>query len=755
MNQRLVASLSLVLLISLDEVAWGDLFEMPEGRRSLELVTVEEPGNRPDESGRGDVPYVYRIGKYEVTTAQWVEFLNAKGKADRDGGLWNNDMDSALSGPGVRCEIRRDGEAGHYRYSVGPELSNRPVTCVSFLDACRFCNWLHNGQGDGDTEAGAYTLNGPSGSDGRSIRRNAGAKYFVPSEDEWYKAAYFDPQKPGGAGYWDYPVRSDITPDRDRDSPRGVNHYVGGYLDPKGFFTDVGTFAKAAGPWGTFDQGGNALEWTEAFDPPFLRRLWGGAFNMTDGGINRPAPNRFHESRSDVPSVGFRIAAAVDPRGFVPVEAAVDADMTPAIVDYPRRPWKDPRTGKPFFPLAWFSYDSNPEDLDQLAEEGANLVLYINTPADLDTEEQTVDNIAKMLRYLDHAEGRGIRVLMQVGGWYGGHIRKDAVEIDRQRRYIKAICKHPALFGYQLYDEPEYAAGGGLGVEEQQRLREFVDAFQSLRRSIREWDDNPDHMISVVFNLVPLSSWTDYLPVLDSFQVDRYPLDKEQAYFGHRGDWGPLMMAWSMSHGAKALFDHPQLRNPAPCMQGVGWLHTESGQLGLWRDPLYEETRFMAYSSLTNGAWGVFHWIRRFGRPDSPAILANVSRLHRELRSLFPALEQSYERPSLEVRHNHESITRGFLTDSVADITTLGLEDETHYYVIVSDNSGTFTDVTLRLKLPRMDSHMARKAEVLNEQWHRTIGYSEETGEWVIDKHTMCFGDINIWAIPKTAPPDE
>ena len=144
MNRRLVASLSLVLLISLDEVAWGDLFEMPEGRMSLELVTVEQPGNRPDESGRGDVPYVYRIGKYEVTTAQWVEFLNAKGKADRDGGLWNNDMDSALSGPGVRCEIRRDGEAGQYRYSVAPELSNRPVTCVSFLDACRFCNWLHN-----------------------------------------------------------------------------------------------------------------------------------------------------------------------------------------------------------------------------------------------------------------------------------------------------------------------------------------------------------------------------------------------------------------------------------------------------------------------------------------------------------------------------------------------------------------------------------------------------------------------------------
>jgi hypothetical protein len=31
-----------------------------------------------------------------------VEFLNANAKADRDGGLWNNDMDSKPSGEGVR-----------------------------------------------------------------------------------------------------------------------------------------------------------------------------------------------------------------------------------------------------------------------------------------------------------------------------------------------------------------------------------------------------------------------------------------------------------------------------------------------------------------------------------------------------------------------------------------------------------------------------------------------------------------------------
>jgi hypothetical protein len=62
----------------------------------------------------------------------------------------------------------------------------------------------------------------------------------------------------------------------------------------------------------------------------------------------------------------------------------------------------------------------------------------------------------------------------------------------------------------------------------------------------------------------------------------------------------------------------------------------------------------MAYSSLTVGAWGVFHWIRRFGRPESPAINENLGRLHRELRTLIPAFTRSYEKPPFTVRHNHD-----------------------------------------------------------------------------------------------------
>ena len=746
---------SLLLAIGLGspEPLAADLFHLPAGLKSLELVTVGDPGNAADTNGFGAVPYPFQISKHEVTTAQYVAFLNAKAKSDLDGNLWNNDMDKSRSGEGARCEIRRSGEKGDYRHTVAPEFANRPVSHVSFLDACRFCNWLHNGQGDGDTETGAYTLNGYTGTDGRRIRRNPEAKFFVPTDDEWYKAAYYDAQKPGGPGYWKYPTRNDTKPGRDRASINAANWMDDRHLDTNYYFLDVGSFPKSPSAYGTLDQAGNVAEWTEGLKPPFLRSVWGGSFDTDDAGRNIPMPNLALSSRSDEGGIGFRIAAAV-PGSPITVSKAPALEQTSAVVDFPRKPWRDPLTKKPFFPLAWFSYASDEKDLDELARQGANLVLFVNAPCDTKTDEQAEENIRKMRAYLDQAQRRKIRVLVQNSGPWKAHMKNDAAMLDRQRRWVGAVHDHPALFGYQLYDEPEYGAGFSLGVPGQKHLKHFAGSLLAARQSLRSWDPNPDRMISVVFNLVPLSSWTEFLPSVDSFQVDRYPLDKEQAYFGHRGDWGPLIMAWSMAHGVEALRDHAQLRNPSPCMQGVGSDHTEVGTLGVWRNPLYDETRYMAYSSLTVGAWGVFHWIRRFGRPESPAIDENVGRLYRELRALIPAFERSYEKPPFSVRHNHESITRNFLTDSVADITTLALEDETNYYLIVSDNSGTFSDVTLRLKGLNLATTRSRPVEALNESWSRTLAYSEDSGEWVLDPHTMCFGDINVWVIPK-APPAE
>ena len=152
--------LSLLATNTVASPAAADVFAMPEGLVSLAFVEVGSPGNPPDTNGRGAVAYRFRIARHEVTAAQWVDFLEHAGRAEPDGGLWNNDMDTERSGEGPRCEIRRAGDPGAFRYTVARDRADRPVTHVSVLDACRVCNWLHNGQGDGDTETGAYTLAG-------------------------------------------------------------------------------------------------------------------------------------------------------------------------------------------------------------------------------------------------------------------------------------------------------------------------------------------------------------------------------------------------------------------------------------------------------------------------------------------------------------------------------------------------------------------------------------------------------------------
>lgn len=64
---------------------------------------------------------------------------------------------------------------------------------MSYFDALRFVNWLHNGQGDGDTETGAYTLLGGTPTPSNElVGRNPGAQIFLPTDAEWYKAAFYD-----------------------------------------------------------------------------------------------------------------------------------------------------------------------------------------------------------------------------------------------------------------------------------------------------------------------------------------------------------------------------------------------------------------------------------------------------------------------------------------------------------------------------------------------------------------------------------
>jgi len=279
-------------------------------------------------------------------------------------------------------------------------------------------------------------------------------------------------------------------------------------------------------------------------------------------------------------------------------------------------------------------------------------------------------------------------------------------------------------------------------------LLAFLDRLAKVRDAIRGADPNPHRTVQCVFNYIPnegigIGDWKPFLPVIDTFQVDRYPIATETPYFP-QGDWGALRVAWQIAHALEAVEGGAHL-NPAPVLQGIGLSYFEGGAAH-WRDPLYDETRYMAYSALASGGWGTIHWIRG---ASSPGIRRNVARLYAELRRLLPALEASWERPPFAVSHNHEGITRGFLPDLIPDIATIALEDETSFYLIAVDNSAVFLDVTFRMKLPGMEGKAAREAVVLNEDWGRKLDYDEKTKEWVIPPHTMRYGDVNIWVIGK------
>jgi formylglycine-generating enzyme required for sulfatase activity len=179
---------------------------------------VGDPGNAADTvvmndgtTGYGSVGYAYRIGTYDVTVGQYCQFLNAVAATDTYG-VYDRYTATDYSTIG----IEQSGSPGSYTYSVtgsDPQAANCPMFCVTWGDAARFCNWLQNGQptgpeGPGTTETGAYTLNGDT-TNLMTETRNSGATYFIPSENEWYKAAYFDP---ANSTYWTYPTQSNSTP---------------------------------------------------------------------------------------------------------------------------------------------------------------------------------------------------------------------------------------------------------------------------------------------------------------------------------------------------------------------------------------------------------------------------------------------------------------------------------------------------------------------------------------------------------------
>jgi sulfatase modifying factor 1 len=265
--------------------AIGALITSASASVTIDWVTVGNAGNAPDPlTGFGAVAYEYKIGKYEVTNAQYGAFLNAAAQTDSYG-LYNPSM----SGYG----ISRSGSSGSYTYSVTTALANRPVEYVSWFDAARFANWLANGQGSGNTETGAYTLNGAISG---IILANAGAQVYIPTENEWYKAAYYNG---ANSTYSLYPNGQNTITTADAN-----------YNNSVGSATDVGSYSGDASSYGTFDQGGNVWEWSDAVIAGEDRRIHGGGWAFLGPGLASSDEGRADPSYETF-FVGFRLASAV------------------------------------------------------------------------------------------------------------------------------------------------------------------------------------------------------------------------------------------------------------------------------------------------------------------------------------------------------------------------------------------------------------------------------------------------------------
>lgn len=287
---------------------------------TMDWVNVGHAGNVADPSTNlGAVAYAYQLGKYEVTNAQYSAFLNAVDPAGANAnGIYNPEMGNNARG-GITYTT---GAANGTKYTIRTNMGNKPVNYVNWYDAARFTNWLGNGQGSSSTETGSYTLSGNTG----TITKNVGATVWLPSENEWYKAAYYDPTVGAGGGdnYWLYATQSNALPKEATASATGditnpganvINYRLtADWNSQDGNVTSVGS-AAANNYFGTADQGGNVQEWIESSSGTF-RGLRGGSWNFDEFFLWSNVGNSLPPT-DELSSAGFRVASVPEPTSLL------------------------------------------------------------------------------------------------------------------------------------------------------------------------------------------------------------------------------------------------------------------------------------------------------------------------------------------------------------------------------------------------------------------------------------------------------
>ena len=320
---------------------------------TFDWATVGNPGNAADTlvmnkgpaadntTGYGSVGYTYQISKYDVTNSQYTQFLNA---VDPGGSntlrVYNTKMSDANANPAGLAYTggidRNLAAASGAKYSVKAGQENAPAIWINWASGARFVNWLANGQGSGSTESGVYDMSVFTVSPfsfATPPTRATGATIFLPSENEYYKAAYYDPTKSGTGGYWQYGTRSDTPPSSVAPAGTSNSANIGAGTDGQSagtlattmattgstfdttvnYLTNVGAYASAKSYYGLFDVEGLVYNWTEGTRESSGNQLpiaRGGSWRYNEGATGAAYRNVYSGAgATSYAWYGFRVAS--------------------------------------------------------------------------------------------------------------------------------------------------------------------------------------------------------------------------------------------------------------------------------------------------------------------------------------------------------------------------------------------------------------------------------------------------------------
>ena len=283
-------------ILSFSLSAQADNFGSGSNTFSIAFVDVGNAGNPADAASRnqlGAVPYVYRIGADEISQEQ-IELATAGGLLGVTAGAWGG---------------------------------SQPAAFMKWYEMAAFVNWLNTSTGnvpaynlayDGGSDNSSWVMSLWSSEDawqtgGQNLYRNKNAYYFLPSDDEWFKAAY---QKNDGAtgNYWTYPTGSDSVP-----TPVASGTAAGSAVYAQSLTAPPAPVKQSGGlsAYGTMGQGGNVWEWLETSVsgsnsiPSEDRVMWGGSSEDQSQVLQSMNSSPFNANpASENIYVGFRVASA-------------------------------------------------------------------------------------------------------------------------------------------------------------------------------------------------------------------------------------------------------------------------------------------------------------------------------------------------------------------------------------------------------------------------------------------------------------